>query len=234
MKFLFTGLFLLISIFTADIAQAGVVVGGTRVIFNESQHEASLSVNNPDLKLPYLIQSWVDGNGPTGANAGAAKPPFIVTPPLFRLDSQSENVVRIVRTGGNLPDDKESVFWMNVKSIPATVEGGSKNVLQISIKTRIKMFYRPKNILGSLDSTNNSLVFSRTGNHLLVNNPGTYYISFYSLAIGNSKISTTDIMAAPKSTTEYVIPANTQGNKVSWKIINDFGGLSTEKMAAIK
>lgn len=45
-----------------SFAQAGVVIGGTRVIFDGNKKEASISVNNPD-NIPYLIQSWIEGPG---------------------------------------------------------------------------------------------------------------------------------------------------------------------------
>ncbi|MFS1539134.1 MAG: fimbria/pilus periplasmic chaperone [Candidatus Phlomobacter fragariae] len=38
------------------------------------------------------------------------KPPFIVIPPLFRLDAGRENILRIMRPGGDLPLDRESFF----------------------------------------------------------------------------------------------------------------------------
>lgn len=40
-------------------ATAGVIIGGTRIIFDGAKKEASISVNNPDA-TPYLIQSWID------------------------------------------------------------------------------------------------------------------------------------------------------------------------------
>ena len=45
-------------------AQAGVVVGGTRVIYDGAKKESSINVSNPDNNV-YLIQSWVDGAGKT-------------------------------------------------------------------------------------------------------------------------------------------------------------------------
>ena len=40
-------------------AIAGVIIGGTRIIFDGAKKESSISVNNPDT-TPYLIQSWID------------------------------------------------------------------------------------------------------------------------------------------------------------------------------
>lgn len=67
---------------------AGVIVGGTRVVYNSEKREASISVKNPEKSIPYLIQSWVESeNGST-----AMKAPFIITPPLFRLDAEQEKI----------------------------------------------------------------------------------------------------------------------------------------------
>ena len=75
-------LFLLVlaSELAAATESGGVTIGGTRLIFDGGKKEASLSVSNSDTG-PYLIQSWVEPN-----NNDPARPPFIITPPLFRLD----------------------------------------------------------------------------------------------------------------------------------------------------
>lgn len=41
-------------IFTMTSAQAGVIIGGTRIIYQGDKKETSLNVKNPD-KLSYLI-----------------------------------------------------------------------------------------------------------------------------------------------------------------------------------
>jgi len=43
---------------SVSVANAGVIIGGTRVVYDGNKKEASIDVNNPD-KTPYLIQSWV-------------------------------------------------------------------------------------------------------------------------------------------------------------------------------
>ncbi|EDR8058035.1 molecular chaperone [Salmonella enterica subsp. salamae] len=128
--------------FTAS-TQAGVIIGGTRIIYNGDKKETSISVKNPD-KSSYLIQSWSDAG-----EKSSDKSPFMVTPPLFRLGAGQENNLRIIRTGGNLPEDRESLYWMNIKSIPSTTEKQDNvNTLQIAVKTRIKLIYRPQSLAG--------------------------------------------------------------------------------------
>ncbi|AZD09518.1 Chaperone protein fimC precursor [Pseudomonas chlororaphis] len=200
---------------------AGVVVGGTRVVYDGSKKETSISVSNSEKTTPYLIQSWVED-----ASASAPqKAPFIMTPPLFRLDAGQENVLRIIRTGGTFPDNKESVFWVNIKSIPAS-EKTDANQLQISVKTRIKLFYRPANLPGSAGEAYKELKFSRSGNQLVVNNPTPYYVSFYRVSVGEKEIPNAG-MVAPQSSLTWTIPAGATG-AASWQSINDFGGISAD------
>ena len=223
-------LFLVLCVWSG-VAQAGVTVGGTRVIYDGGKREATLSVRNGD-KIPFLIQAWTDDDGVSGENKGGAKPPFIVTPPLFRLDPNGENLIRIIRTGGNLPEDRESIYWMNVKSIPSAPDT-AKNVLQIAVKTRIKLFYRPAELKAPTDETYKQLSFQRQGNQLQITNPTPYYLSFNSLSVGSSTIDTTGLMAPPKGTATAALPSGASG-QVTWAIINDYGGKSPSQTAPLR
>ncbi|AJR00394.1 P pilus assembly protein, chaperone PapD [Enterobacteriaceae bacterium bta3-1] len=212
---------------TPIIASAGVVVGGTRLIFDGSRKEASLSVRSNDKdKSPYLIQSFIDNNGPKGNTPSPDKLPFIVTPPLFRLEAGQENVLRIIRTGGALPEDRESVFWMNVKAIPANNPADSgKNVLRFSIKNRIKLFYRPPSLKKQPEKLFNDVTFSATGDTLTVHNPTGYYLTFYSLSAGGQSVDTTDVMVPPKGSARYHLSKMGVG-PVKFQYINDYGSAS--------
>ncbi|WP_410013508.1 molecular chaperone [Sodalis sp. C49] len=211
---------------SALLAQAGVVVGGTRVVYDAGKKEASISVSNPDKSLPYLIQSWIDNE----RDSDTLRVPFIITPPLFRLDAGQENVLRIVRAGGNLPGDRESVFWLNIKSIPAT-DKNAINQLLISINTRIKLFYRPQNLAGRAGDAYKALNFSRQGGQLTARNPTPFYVSFASLSVSGQDI-TNPGMIAPLGTLSWPLPAGVRGN-VMWRAINEFGGTSAPASAPL-
>ncbi len=198
-------------------AQAGIVMGGTRVIYEEGKREASMSVTNADNTVPYLVQSWVDNYSATKNNA----PPFIVTPPLFRLDPEQKNVLRINFTGATLPMDRESVFWLNVKSIsPSNKDDANK--LQVNIKSKFKIFYRPKNLPGDAEEAWQKLTFQTLGSSLVAHNPTPYFVSFFSLSVGNEELDEPG-MIAPFSNKSW--PAHHAGT-VKWRAINDFGGVT--------
>lgn len=202
-------------------AYANVTISGTRVIYEGNKREASILVTNQDENRPYLIKSFisVDENG--------KKAPFIVTPPLFRLDGGKENILRIMRTGGDLPLDKESVFYLNVKAIPSA-QDNMQNILFITVKTRIKLFYRPEKIQGDAEESYKLLTFRRLGKQLEVKNPSNYYVTINQLKIGNQIVNLNDTdMIAPQEIAYFNISANSS-NLISWNSINSYGGISAE------
>jgi P pilus assembly chaperone PapD len=209
---------LVTTLMSATAVQAGVVVGGTRLVYDGAKKESSLSINNPD-KAPYLIQSWVETSG-----GGAEKAPFIVTPPLFRLDAGQENVLRVVRAGGDLPSDKESLYWMNIKSIPSAQKEANQNTLQIAVKTRIKLIYRPQGVKGTPEEVTEKLSWQRNGNSLQVTNPTPFYMNFQEVKVAGKEVKDVTYVA-PGGTASFTLPAGVSGGSVSWRLISDYGGI---------
>ncbi|HAT1622035.1 TPA: molecular chaperone [Raoultella planticola] len=205
-----------------SLAQAGVVIGGTRVIFDGNKKEASISVNNPD-NTPYLIQSWIET--PSG---GADKTPFIITPPLYRLNNGQQNVERIVVTGA-LPQDKESLFWLNIKAIPSASK--ADNSLQIAIKTRIKLIYRPATMKGALpEEQADKLRWQRIGQKIQVSNPTQHVINFNEISLSGKKLPEVSYVL-PGGTATFDLPSGVTNGTVLFKIINDYGSPGAEHKA---
>ncbi|MDZ0076137.1 fimbria/pilus periplasmic chaperone, partial [Klebsiella pneumoniae] len=75
-------------------AQAGIVMGGTRVIYQEGKREAAISVTNADTHTPYLVQSWVENY----AENDKARVPFIVEGANKQvISSQADSLIKISR-----------------------------------------------------------------------------------------------------------------------------------------
>jgi len=194
-------------------------MGGTRVIFSEGKKEASLTVTNQDKNTPYLVESWIenfDKNNPSQV-------PFIVTPPLFRLDAGKGSTLRINPLGLPLPKDRESVFWLNVKSISPSPRDKS-NQLQVNIKSKFKLFYRPKGLAGNPADAWQKLSFRQEGNQLIAHNPTPYFVSFYSLSVNHHAINDAG-MIGPGEDRHWTVSGS---GKVSWAAINDYGGITEE------
>ncbi|VUS87907.1 putative fimbrial chaperone YraI [Klebsiella spallanzanii] len=198
-------------------AQAGIVMGGTRVVYLEGKREAALSVTNADTHAPYLVQSWVENY----EENNKSRVPFIVTPPLFRLDPEQQNVLRINYIGGTLPTDRESIFWLNVKSIAPT-QKDETNKLQVNIKSKFKIFYRPNGLSGDAADAWRKLTFKLEGSRLIAQNPTPYFVSFFTITVGGKTI-TEPGMIGPLTHKEWSV--NSSG-VVKWRAINDFGGIT--------
>lgn len=196
---------------------------GERALFMmPKKKEVALPLINQEKELPWLIQSWTDtGDGKT-------RGPFIVTPPLFRLDPQKEQNLRIAWFGASLPEDRESLFWLNVRTIPAVAKDDeSKNVLRLIYKTRLKLFWRPKGLKGLAGENCKNLRFTRQGTMLQVVNKGEYYSVFDNVHVGSIAVKEADIVA-PKSTISLPLPSSASGQNVNWRCITDYGN-ATEK-----
>ncbi len=83
----------LVVLLTSHVAHASIVVGGTRLVFDDND-ESSINVENKDSKAN-LVQSWLSVVDPQVTNKQA----FIITPPLFRLDAGQKNSIRVIRSG---------------------------------------------------------------------------------------------------------------------------------------
>jgi P pilus assembly chaperone PapD len=215
MKVLHTALAVVLLTAIGIQAQAGVIIGGTRVIYDGGKKESSINISNPD-KTPFLVQSWVDSN-----EGDAVKSPFVITPPLFRLDSGQNNLLRIVKVNNSLPEDKESLYWLNIKSIPSSVR--RENTLQIAVKTRIKLIYRPQGLNITLEEAAKNLKWKRVGNLLQVTNSSPYYITFFNIKYNGSVVKDAK-MIAPKSSASYALPSAETNGVLNWQYINDYGG----------
>lgn len=203
----------------AATAHAGVIINGTRLIYQGGKKESSIGISNPDA-TDYLVQSWADSGG-----KNLAKAPFLITPPLFRLDAKEDNVLRVVRTGGNLPEDRESLFWLNIKAIPSSKHVEGVNTLQIAINTRIKLLYRPASVKGKPEDVADTLEWHREGNDLVVDNPTPFYMNFQDVTLNGHKIEKAG-WAVPKTKTHITLPPHTSGSNVTWSIITDYGSIS--------
>lgn len=203
----------------STIANAAVALGATRVIYPANQKQVLLPVTNNDPASVYLIQSWIE-------NAGDQKDTqFVITPPLFSMQGKKENTLRIINaTNHQLPGDRESLFWVNVKAIPAMEKDQkNENTLQLAIISRIKMFYRPTHLAMAPEEAPAMLRFRRSGSILTLINPTPYFITVTNMKAGNSNLPNT--MVPPKGEVSVDIPHAVTGD-ISFQTINDYGALT--------
>lgn len=219
--------------FSTFNACADIVISGTRVIYPQSAKDVTVKMENRGTK-PLLVQSWLD-DGRDTVNPQELKLPFIVTPPVSRIDPSKGQTVRITWTQQPLAQDQESLFWFNVLEVPPKAkDGDSQNVLQLAFRTRIKMFFRPDGLPGDPAIAAGNLKWSQQGTALIANNSSPYYVSMAKATITvNGKKIEVDSHTIPPLSNETIPVKNApalRGGKIEYTAINDFGG--TEKHQA--
>jgi len=224
-------------------AQAGIVLNTTRVIYQGSDKEASLGVQNTGTG-EILLQSWLEAGLPrvneldsSTSNRSAEDKQlllkdasdlsFIVTPALARMPGGGRQLLRIIHSGANLPADRESVLWLNVQEIPQTA---AENTLQVAIRQRIKVFFRPKGLQGDPLQAPEKLQWKLlAGDVLRVYNTGPYHVSMLKITAQQRgrELATLDSgMLAPHQQLSLALAhrADEVPVELSFISINDFGG----------
>lgn len=225
------GVILSLSIVLAQPALAAINLGATRIIFSGTDSSQSIDINNRSHNQPYLINVGISDS----LSAKSTSSAFMAAPALFRIDADSSNKVRILKKSNSLPQDRESVFYLNVLAIPTGKAAQDNNdnkfagTLQVATGNTIKLFYRPDNLPITQKEAMGKLQLSRQGGSVKVSNPTPYYISMKTLIIDGKKAKLDVIkgtsMIAPFASNVYPVSAG-QG-KAEWTAINDFGGGET-------
>ena len=178
---------LLLAMLCAARSEAEVVILGTRVIYPATQKDVAVHLTNQG-ERPALVQLWIEEDG-ISATPASTKAPFLVSPPLARMESGKGQVVRVLHRPAPLPADKESLFWFNMLEVPPKPPAGSdQNLMQFAVKTQIKLIYRPAGLPGDPSDAPRRLRWSLAEDEageprLQVHNPTPYYVNFASIGV---------------------------------------------------
>lgn len=216
-------------------AEAGLILEQTRIIWDSRSKQEDISLKNNSNDI-YLIQTGVF-ESPTGQIQSDY---FIVTPPLYRLNPNSQQTMKIIPQNKieQLPKDQESLFYFSAIGIPGVSSDENENsTARLSIGTRlvINLFYRPEGLQQSSDEAIKSLRFNTQNKNLCIENPSEYFVTLSSININNQQYDqAAGVMIAPKSKYSLAVPTQlAQSTKVSWTAINDYGGDSEAYSAVL-
>jgi len=186
----------------AVVAHAGMQLDRTRVIVTQTGGSTVVQASNPD-QTPVLLQVWVEpGEDSLHATAYGASPaptPFLVEPPVLRLEPDDARALQVWLTDPpqTLPEDRESQFWLSVLEVPADgldndgaamdAQGGGSR-LELTVLTQIKLFYRPAMLADYRRSDEDRLRFSLERDAqglycLSIHNPAPIHQSLDTLAL---------------------------------------------------
>lgn len=221
-------------------ADGGYTFDTTRIIYPETAHKGVTSVITNNSPNAVMVQSGIMAANASGDVSGI-KAPFIVVPPLFLLKPGDKRVLKIIRTGGDFPTDKESLFYLSSRIAPALAvpERNTPHSAQLNLGVmwQMKLFYRPEGLTarGGVAAALNALTVAREGNALRLTNPGPYWLTLDSLTVGKQAVSGQALMRMlpPGGLRTFALPGGqvvpAGKTTVSWRGLNELGLLTPPK-----
>lgn len=159
-------------------AAASVVINATRVIYPQNAKFINVQLANKST-TPHLVQSWID-DGRSDVSPENINVPFSVAPAVVQIGINEGQVLKVVaRNADSLPKDRESVYWLNVLDVPPVpeVKEDKANYLQVALRSRIKLFYRPKGLDIKSEDIDAHLSVSNQEGKVCLNNASPYYVT---------------------------------------------------------
>lgn len=196
----------------------------TRVVAYASDKETPVEIINESSES-YMVQSWLEDLDGKDANI-----PLVLTPPVMRLDAQKQGKLRLVVLPAEVPQDRESVYWLSIQEIPPKAKTEADNKVVIAIRSRLKVFVRPQGLdaKGAREAIK-SLTWSVDNDGgktwLKANNPSAYYISFGKLMVNGTMLDDKYLMPAPHGNQRYAVPKALAGKKgtITYSAMSDYG-----------
>jgi len=220
----------------AGLTQASVVMTGTRVIYPAGRQEQTVQFHNPDAH-PNVVQVWLD-DGDREAAFDTAATPFLAVPQVFRIEPDGGQMVRLLPTDPQaLPQDRESVFYLNFSQLPVRRKNAPSNQLLLMFTSRVKVFYRPDRLDTDLPpDIAQQLQFAWRDGSLYVHNPTAYHVvvSRAELATDEKALRLADAtMIAPFADAAWPVPAtlsSAAGMPLRLTLRNDYGADVTTEL----
>ncbi|WP_105636231.1 fimbria/pilus periplasmic chaperone [Cronobacter dublinensis] len=225
-KTVFAAALALTGVVATQQAFAAIALDRTRVVYNGEEKSISLNISNENKNLPYLAQAWIED-----AQGNKVTSPLTVLPPVQRLEAGAKSQVKVQASAAaaTLPQDKETLFYFNLREIPP--RSNKPNTLQIALQTRIKLFYRPAAI--ALDKTQaaegdwaEKVTLTRQGDKFVVNNPTPYFLTIVEGApsVKGNPVAFEPVMVSPKGSATIAASAAAFGSSPVLTYVNDYGG----------
>lgn len=208
-------------------AQAAVSLAGTRLVFPGAFSEVAIEVSNRD-EREVLLQAWLGTPG-NDDDPASAQPrlelPFVVTPALAHLPAEGRQVLRLLYHGVGMPAERESLLHLYVLEVPERSAAGPQ--LNIAVRQRINVFYRPVGLPGDPADAATALSWSLNRaapgqRHLRVTNPTAFHVALQALSL-DGRVLNEHLLLAPGERFEWPVDTGPL-RRLLFKALTDYGG----------
>lgn len=162
-------------------AQAALVMDATRYVFKGDQPAISVTVENTADRL-FGGQVWLDN-----ITEKDTRPSLVATPSFFKVEGGARQVFRVIKASEHVPEDRESVYWLNLQDIPPAMEGSG---ISVAMRTKVKVFYRPASLVSGRAKAEEQLKTEKRGDRMVLKNPTPYVFVIGSLMDAKGRVQT--------------------------------------------
>ncbi|MFC5694385.1 molecular chaperone [Pseudomonas sp. GCM10022186] len=144
--------------------------GENRFIMADARTTITLANEDKESALAQVTLDWGDGDEERDL-------PMALSTPLVRIPARQKATVDVLYEGHGLPEDRESYFLLSVLDVPKTPK--DPNVLQIALRHRFKLFYRPA-LQMTPDAARAAMTWERlegSEGQVRIGNPSPYYLT---------------------------------------------------------
>lgn len=197
---------------TFGIAESRIVMQGSK---------GGYTLDNSGSDKSWLVQTWVE-------NFNREKTDVISSQPLVLRVNQKSTFRVNLKKQGNLPDDRESVFWAVAHSIPEKEKNQPENRLNLAYRFKSLLIYRPEK-LKEVEFDFKAISWKKTeGRGVEVFNNTPFSVSFVNVYINGETISFRDNIKFLRPYEKQILTARVnKGDKVKFGYKNDYGYVKT-------
>lgn len=213
------------------LCQGAVNVDRTRIILGTEQKSVSVVLTNESTDTPYLAQAWIEDQD------GKMTNDLLALPPLQRIDAGKKAQVRIMQMSAaakaRLPQDRETLFYFNVREIPPAPKDKDASLLQLTTQSQLKLFIRPPKLGERGEAAPEQALQARTdGRTLTLKNTSPYYLTVMWLGTDSKQLLPgfdTPIMLAPLSEQAVKAQLPADAKQLMMGNVDDYGGMRVSR-----
>lgn len=213
--------FMLLSLSVSSYAALNI--DRTRIIYHGENNGTSVTIVNKDDSSAFLAQTWIET-----VDGKKLEHSLVALPFLQKINSGQKKQIKISHLDGQnmLPNDKETLLYFNLLGIPP--QSKEKNVVQFTIQSKLKLFYRPKGLSYTKKVGNDfqqDLVIEKTGQQVTLINPTPYNIIVVNINNSVEKDNNFNETIVPPLSRSTVNVNSSVKNNVMLGYIDDYGSL---------
>ena len=203
-------------------ASGGMQLDRSRIVIENGQTNGSYALTNY-YKQPLLVSAGISNFDGSRTNI------FAPSPSIYQIKPESTYQAKVIQIEA-LPQDRESVFWLNLRTALGQQTNSSENVnsMEISIGQSIKIFYRPKGINQKCEEVAKSLQWMKTADGIRAKNDEKISVSLVKIESNNQVQSIGDTLL-PLSEKEWKLNIKLS-KEMTFTYVDEFGNLLDQKV----